>query len=337
MAGTTDDITPYPNGNDDDRLLKMMQVIITILANYAWIVAVIFGIPGNILSVLIATRKRNRGLSPCIYITAMAVVDTALLVQLAWLSLFFSDIGKTFLTDRGIIFRVVVYTMTTFGTQSGFFQAAMSVDRLIAVRWPMAAPRLCSTPRAKKIVITTFLATAVFNIKDFFTVKYVLDQATGVEFLVVSTPGDDERLKVLLAGVDIFVGNILPFSIIFSCNVIIVITIKQASKQRRLMKSGLDTNAKDTQYLTRMLLLISAAYMVTSLPYRWYEFMIGIPGVASYYDLTKPYWSLRHTLELWAVYDLWCCNYAVNFYLYCLGGGKRYRDDLKQLFKRKPQ
>jgi hypothetical protein len=69
--------------------------------------------------------------------------------------------------------------MTTFGMQSGFFQAAMSVDRLLAVRWPMAAPRLCSTARAKKIVIVTFVVTTIVNINYFFTVQYIQDPVTG--------------------------------------------------------------------------------------------------------------------------------------------------------------
>jgi hypothetical protein len=82
-----------------------------------------------------------------------------------------------------------------------------------------------------------------------------------------------------------------------------------------------------------MLLMVSAAYVVTSLPYRLYAFVIDMPGVATYYDLSDPYWNVRYTLEIWLVYDIWCCNYAVNFYLYCLGGGKRYREDIKALFK----
>jgi hypothetical protein len=89
----------------EDEAYAFMQTIIIILS-HAWTVPVIFGIPGNILSVLIANTKRNRNLSPCVYITAMAVVDTALLILAAWFYAFFgSELGKKIFQPRGLIFQ----------------------------------------------------------------------------------------------------------------------------------------------------------------------------------------------------------------------------------------
>jgi hypothetical protein len=38
----------------------------------------LFGLPGNIMIILIASRKHNKTLSPSVYMTSMAVVDTIL-------------------------------------------------------------------------------------------------------------------------------------------------------------------------------------------------------------------------------------------------------------------
>jgi hypothetical protein len=62
----------------------LLQTVSTILVNYAWIVPVVFGVPGNILSILVANRKHNQRLSPCVYMGAMAVADTLILVEVAW-------------------------------------------------------------------------------------------------------------------------------------------------------------------------------------------------------------------------------------------------------------
>jgi hypothetical protein len=43
----------------------------------------------------------------------------------------------------------------------------------------MAAPRLCTTTRAKKIIIITFLMVAIVNLSTFYTKKYIADPATG--------------------------------------------------------------------------------------------------------------------------------------------------------------
>jgi hypothetical protein len=48
---------------------------------YFWLIPAIVGIPGNALAVIVANRKHNRQLSPCIYMTAMGVADTVLLLE----------------------------------------------------------------------------------------------------------------------------------------------------------------------------------------------------------------------------------------------------------------
>ena len=47
-------------------------------------IPVTFGVPGNIMTILVANRKHNRKLSPCIYMTAMAVADTLFLLEILW-------------------------------------------------------------------------------------------------------------------------------------------------------------------------------------------------------------------------------------------------------------
>jgi hypothetical protein len=60
-----------------------MQFIISLLNKYGCTIPAIIGIPGNILTILVAKRPRNKDLSPCIYMTSMAIVDTAVLVIIA--------------------------------------------------------------------------------------------------------------------------------------------------------------------------------------------------------------------------------------------------------------
>jgi hypothetical protein len=88
---------------------------------------------------------------------------------------------------------------------------------------------------------------------------------------------------------------------------------------------------KDSQNLTAMLLFVSIAYLVTTLPYRVITPIIHIPEIAAIYDMTRLYWRLRLLFGVLATANLWFCNNAVNFYLYCIGGGKRYRNDTKEV------
>jgi uncharacterized YccA/Bax inhibitor family protein len=57
-----------------------LRFFLEVSGYYLWIVPVVFGIPGNIITVLVASRKHNKELSPCVYMEAMAVVDGLFLV-----------------------------------------------------------------------------------------------------------------------------------------------------------------------------------------------------------------------------------------------------------------
>jgi hypothetical protein len=62
---------------------------------------------------------------------------------------------------------------------SGFFLVEMSIDRLIAVRFPMSAPRFCTRSRAIKTVIVTTVLVVIFNLQLPFVLDYVKDSVTG--------------------------------------------------------------------------------------------------------------------------------------------------------------
>lgn len=78
-----------------------------------------------------------------------------------------------------------------------------------------------------------------------------------------------------------------------------------------------------------MLIFVSAAYIVTTLPYRLYGPIFDIPAIKEMYNMTELYWYLRYAVGGFAVMFLFFCNYGVNFYLYVIGGGARFRKDAK--------
>jgi hypothetical protein len=124
------------------------------------------------------------------------------------------------------------------------------------------------------------------------------------------------------------VGTILPFGTIFSSNVLIIITVQHAAENRRKLESrNVNQKQKETAYLTRMLMFVSFAYVIITLPYRLFHVCMKIPVIAEIYDMTDPYWREKYALGAWILHIVWCLNNSLNFYLYCMGGGRRYRED----------
>jgi hypothetical protein len=141
-------------------------------------------------------------------------------------------------------------------------------------------------------------------------------------------------VELLVSGFQLLIGAVLPFLIISGCNIIIIVTVKLASEKRVEMEAGQGQKwRKESEYLTRMLVFVSAAYVVTSAPFRLYYLIIDIPAVSKIYDMTNEYWILRFNAQNEFLYDIWCCNYAFNFYLYCVGGGQKYRRDTIEIIK----
>jgi hypothetical protein len=122
-------------------------------------------------------------------------------------------------------------------------------------------------------------------------------------------------------GILIF-GTILPFAVIIISNCIIIFRIKQAARERQKLKQSEKMNGE--RNLTVLLLMTSLAYLVCSSPLRIYNTL-------AMYDLNDPYWRARYSFEWWICAEVWHLNFAMNFYIYFLAGGRRFRRDVKSV------
>jgi hypothetical protein len=80
-----------------------------------------------------------------------------------------------------LYFRVMWYIGFSFAILSGFYLAEMTIDRLIVVRFPMAAPRFCTTRRAVITIVVTSVAVVSLNYYVLIYFKYVHSEETGKE------------------------------------------------------------------------------------------------------------------------------------------------------------
>ena len=161
---------------------------------------------------------------------------------------------------------------------------------------------------------------------------------SGVEVLLISVP-KSPIIEVLASGFQLIFGTVIPFLIILGCNIWIITAVRQAAKERLKMTGSIQAGPRDakhgakketdTTYLTRMLILVSIAYLACNIPYRLYFVLLDIPAIGDRYEMEETYWKLRYIVEARALGVFWFLNYAINFYLYCAGGGQKYRNDTK--------
>ncbi|XP_064643078.1 uncharacterized protein LOC135497247 [Lineus longissimus] len=147
----------------------IFMFVIEACTKYVWIFLIIFGIPGNILALVISLQKSNRTSAACIYMAAIAAADFLVLVNFVVCHSASFWIVKESLGE--VPLQLCWYSAYTFGPISGLCLALMSIDRVIAVRFPLRAARLCTTGRAKRSVVITYTAIMTVNLHIFVVYK----------------------------------------------------------------------------------------------------------------------------------------------------------------------
>jgi preprotein translocase subunit SecG len=135
-----------------------------------------------------------------------------------------------------------------------------------------------------------------FDAVKFFSALLFL---SGTEIIVVQVP-DHPVLEIISSLSQMIFGTVVPFVLILGCNIIIIVTVKEASKERAQMSSAMgqgQEKRKEEQHLTRMLVFVSIAYVVTSIPYRLFAVFLEIPSVQEMYNMDDVYWNLRYQVE----------------------------------------
>jgi hypothetical protein len=137
------------------------------------------GLVFNMISLIVLTHKSMRS-STYSYLSALSVCDS--LVLLFTLMLLVKDVNKPhpgeqrWPWDEGIypyLFPYVHPAAFTFQVTSIWLTLAFTVDRYIMICHPFSAEPFCSISRARKVILSLFLCSIVFNLPKFFEYKTV--------------------------------------------------------------------------------------------------------------------------------------------------------------------
>jgi hypothetical protein len=89
-----------------DEEYPLLERIYQIVSKYGWMFSGILGVPGNFIAMLVITLKHNRNLSPCIYITAMAIADNLVLLTNFWyFPIVMLGLSEDIVVNRELMFK----------------------------------------------------------------------------------------------------------------------------------------------------------------------------------------------------------------------------------------
>lgn len=137
-------------------------------------VLILVGFVGNTLAciVLLSTHLKLR--SSSYYLSALAVADNGCLLCFFVVYCSSKDIFELFRKEG--FCQLVVYLTYVFSFLSVWLIVAFTVERFIAVQYPLKKPYICTVSRAKTIVVTLTGISSIANIYHFWFAAVVGDE-----------------------------------------------------------------------------------------------------------------------------------------------------------------
>ena len=275
-------------------------------------ILLLLGIPGNILSIIVMTRKRFANNVTSVFLVALAISDNAMLLMnsltTSWIKIL-SCVDLPNHSDFACkLIKYVVYVSKAYGA---WILVAVNLERLLVVTSPLKAKLYLSVKKAK---FTSFALFTVMLI--IYSHVPILDAVQHEnEHPGCGISDDYVHITRALNIFDLVFYSFVPSIVIMTTNSILAYTLRHKSMCKYL--------TKDCLRLTVTLGLVSTVFLGLTLPftcilvYNTQAFIANKPGV--------------HENVYLILYALNLLNSSVNFLLYCVGG-PIFRKEIKAMY-----
>ena len=322
-------VTEAGAGAADEHSPSLAQTLWIFVAPFIFIM----GIVGNILVLLVMRRRRLRSTSTSIYLRLMAIADICVLITgmiPEWLEA--CEI-VTFKEISAITCKLEKFCFYTCGDTAIWILVVFSVDRFLALVFPLSVNEVCLPSRTKYNALMVLLLSIAKNFHVFWTRGPQYELIGNVSVLIKNCGRPTAEYlyfeKFIRPWIAFTLVSALPFLILIVCNICIINALIKVKKMRKAsaVTSGSSTSSDKTFYqMTIMCLSASFCFLVCITPSivlligKPYWIVDGQDNVA--YDVAK---AINNQLVYF--------NHSINFFLYCLTG-KRFRMELVFMCRR---
>ena len=201
--------------NMETTATKDPQVDLGFTIRFWWYSTVIpIGIIGNMLCVLVLSKKQNRTVSCNVYMGALAIADTMVLISQGGMTILVNWLTKIInLEKQHIMRKVFSYFMFSASYSGTLIILALLMERVIVLTRPLKAAVLLSSKRAMIVVIILVMESFAYNVPFIFSATMV--DHFGLQCVcapgIGQIPAIYHMSRVVLSGV-------LPLVAIFTMN-----------------------------------------------------------------------------------------------------------------------
>lgn len=309
----------------------------------------IFGTFGNLMAIVILRRMSEKKSTIFLYLQALAVSDlVGLYIGLCrrWMNFQF---GFNYVSVNDVVCKLNEWLLYTTYESSTWVLVTVTLQRAASVVWPHRMSVWCTRRKSRLVLVAVISLTMLFHAHLLYGMvfsSFVIANVTVFQDCIYFSPTSDYgRFFVeIWSAVYLSVSTLIPFSILLLGNSLLLVKVirsLQEARQRLAVGSQVQVTArgKKTSSMTITLIVTSFAFFVLTSPYAVYINRFDYQAHAVSDDLVRfAFYQYVWVLTIQLKY----ANYAVNFYLYCLTGG-RFRSEMRRIlvglrerFKRNP-
>ena len=287
---------------------------------------------GNVLSFLIMRRKSMKITSPGIYFAAIACMDTmtVYLGLLPFVVYYFSSVDLWTLHPWSC--KIVIFMLFTSCDSAVWLILAVTVDRFIAVKYPMNKPQMCTPNRAMIVALALPSIAILKNVHLFYTRgRQVMANPESPEEWTVNNCGfPSPAIEYFETYIRTWIGfslyAFIPIFSVLALNVLIIHTVWKVRKISAQSSKG-EWIKKSNNQLTAMFLSVSITFLIFVIP------SITVLVIKPYLNLNDK--QLNRYAYIEAIVDSMAhLMHSSNFFLYCLTG-PGFRRELILMFNKR--
>lgn len=183
VSSTASNLTSYENRSlenifdmdeESDSFCTSLYFLLDFCHLYYIPSIILLGLVGNLLSCVVFLKTHLKLRSSSYYLAALATTDFSFLMSLllVWLN---STIGWKVFNNNGWC-ETLVYVSAVCSSLSVWLIVAFTVERFIAVQYPLHRPHMCTITRAKTIILVLTILALVSHSYSFVTAGVVKNQ-----------------------------------------------------------------------------------------------------------------------------------------------------------------
>jgi hypothetical protein len=308
---------------------KVSRILKVYLNGWASLVAGGIGILGNIMNVIVFSHKTMTS-SSHVYVCALAVTDLIVISFRLPLTVGYVFEIPSIMTYTGFYAHYLCY-MNGVGTScivtSIWIIVALSIERFIAISWPLKAKSMCIRSRARKVIPLIYISCFIVNIMGFlrFTCEYVFDKASNTTIfaltrskITTTQPGSTMFHTMLL----LFM-NVLPITLLILVNTLLIWRLRQMARARTSLAKDTSSGQNQNRNITILVVAMVVGFIACNFPAAVVNIIVTLFGNAVYGNVVYAV-CMRFSNFMIA------CFPGLDFCLYSIVSSD-YRKTLKQI------